>query len=161
MTDITERIHSYRESTRGLWNTFLRPSAGSDLSFDTVERFSHIAEEIFDELVLRPIGRDGFKPNQPREAYPFLRLIPVADPTPIMINRPTEQGMYWDDPIDYLKVDGLRLLFIECFDWDVLGFREMQYYRTRIMECKEHPHLTGRQALLDAHYVRVEAEEAS
>jgi hypothetical protein len=88
-------------------------------------------------------------------------LTPIVDPFPIMIARPSTSGKYWDDPVNRLRLSGVSLLFIDYFDWDRFGYIDMQYYRVRILSCDEHPHLVGREALLDVHHASVYFEDPS
>lgn len=159
MKDATLLLNSYRECARGLWNNFLRPRAEPYVSFDAVDAFSGICAALFAELVLRPLGKSGFTKTSADEVYPFLLLKPLVDPFPLMVARPSTSGKYWDDPVDSLGLVGVSLLFIDYFDWDRFGYIDMQYYRAKISSCNEHPHLVGREVLLDVHHARVDFED--
>jgi hypothetical protein len=63
--------------------------------------------------------------------------------------------MYWDDPVKRLDTAGLSLVFEGFFDWERFGYIDYQYYRVRITQCHEHPHLVGREALVDVHFASV------
>ena len=156
MKDVTEAMHQYREGARGLWNSFLRRNATPYVDFDAVEGFAVIREKLFDELVLRSLGQHGFRRANRSLPYPFLRIDPTTDPLSIMIARPTsDRNRYWDDPINKLAQRGVRLAFIDHFDWDDFGYLDFQYYRVQISECIEYPFLVGREALVDVHHARV------
>jgi hypothetical protein len=159
MADVTQQILSYRESARSLWNHFLRPGVEPYVDFDTIDAFSEICELLFDALVLRLIAKSGFKKGSAADPFPFLRMRPSVEPLPIMISRPSKEGRYWDDPVNRLGVKGLSLLFVDFFDWDRFGYIDLQYYRVKIAKCDEHPHVVGREALLDVHHAGVEFEE--
>ena len=88
MTDITDKMYAYRECARGVWNGTLRAVAEPYVDFDAVEAFAVIREVLFRQLVLRPIGQAGFTRARSSEPYPFLRLRPLMDPLPIMVNHP-------------------------------------------------------------------------
>lgn len=156
MEDVTHLLNSYRECARGVWNNFLRPEA----SFDRIDAFSALCERLLAELVLRPLGRPGHRKVAPSEPYPFLRVVPTADSMPIMINRPSKDGnKYWDDPVTQIGPQGVKLLLIDYFDWDQLGFIDLQYYRVKVESFDKHPHLVGREALLEVHHAKVLFEE--
>ena len=155
MTDVTEAMNAYRECARGLWNNFLRRGA----DFDMADTFSVLSDRLFGELVLRPLGERGYKKASVDDPYPFLRVMPVVDPVPIMINRPSQdRNKYWDEPVTKLGLKGLSLLFIDYFDWEQLGVLDLQYYRVRIVQSDEQPHVAGRVALVDVHYAQVAFE---
>lgn len=152
MEEVTHLLDSYRECARGVWNNFLRPGA----NFDRIDAFSVLCEGLLAELVLRPIGKLGHRKATPIDPYPFLLVVPIADPVPIMINRPSQdRNKYWDDPITQVGPEGVRLFFIDYFDWDQMGFIDFQYYRVRVAGFDKHPHLVGREALMDVHHARV------
>ncbi len=156
MQDATQLLYAYRETARTLWNNFLRPGAEPYVNFDAVEAFSEICERLFQEMVLRPLGMSGFKRTSDADPYPFLLLKPVADPVAVMVNRPSKEGRYWDEPVNRLAASGLAMQFISYFDWDQFGYIDLQYYRVRITRCDEHQHLVGREALVDVHHAGVE-----
>ena len=156
MQEVTNLLNTYRESARGLWNNFLRVEA----DFDRVDAFAQICEGLFGELVLRPVGKRGYSKPGVDDPYPFFRLLPTVDSVPIMINRPTQDGnKYWDDPVTRVSTQGTRLLLIDYFDWDQLGFIDLQYYRAKVAGFEKHPEVVGREALLEVHYVKVIFEE--
>ena len=144
---------TYREAARGLWNNFLRQEA----DFDRVDVFASIRSLLLDELVLKPLGKAGFKKAGVAEPYPFLRVVPAVDPLPVQVNRPSQDhNMYWDDPVESLSAKGLSLLFIDFFDWDDFGYIDFRYYRVKVTACAEHPEVLGRQALVEVGYANVE-----
>ncbi len=128
----------------------------ADADFDRVDAFSALCEILLAELVLRPLGKAGHRKAAPGDPYPFLRVVPTADSVPIMINRPSQDGnKYWDDPVTRVGQEGVKLLLIDYFDWDQMGFIDFQYYRVRVIGFDQHPHLVGREALLDVHHAKV------
>jgi hypothetical protein len=148
---------AYRECSRSLWNTTLRCDVRPYEDFDAIDAFAAIGNLLFKQVVLVPLGRASFARARRQDPVPFLRLRPIADPLPIMVNRPSPDGnMYWDDPATRLRAKGLSLLFVDYFDWDQFGYIDVQYYRVRIESCEEFPHLVGRAALVDVHHAEVE-----
>jgi hypothetical protein len=45
--------------------------------------------------------------------------------------------------------------FFSFFDWNQLDYRDFQYYHVLIAAFDEQPHLVGREALIERHYVHV------
>jgi hypothetical protein len=159
MTDVTPLLNAYRECARLVWNNFLRQRAEPYVDFDALDAFSGICSSLFVELVLRPLGKARFKRANADEPWPFLNVKPISDPFPVMISRPSAHGKYWDHPVTALALKGLSLALIDYFDWDRFGYIDMQYYMVRIILCDEHPDIVGRNALIDVHHARIEAEE--
>jgi hypothetical protein len=154
--DATQFLFTYRECARMLWNNFLRLGVEPYVNYDAVDAFSGICERLFEEMVLQNLRMSGFKRTSDADPYPFLVLKPRADPAPVMVHRSSEQGRYWDEPINRLAVSGLAMQFIGFYDWDDFGYIDLQYYRVRTARCEEHPHLVGREALVDVHHAGVE-----
>jgi hypothetical protein len=154
MQDVTELMNRYREACRLLWNGFLRnPQANGRISL-VDERycdFHRMRDVLFVALVLREIAHvetdvQFGTVNQP--VLPFLRI--VATPrSAILVNREVahSRNQYWDGAPTAVP-DDIDLRFIDYFDWDVVGYRDLAYYLTRIVGCPEHPDIVGRDALL-------------
>jgi hypothetical protein len=156
MKEVTELVQLYRECARSLWNRCLRPGA----DFNSVDAFGQICGALFEEVVLKPLDKRGYRKTQPSEAFPFIHVVPIADTIPIMINRPTNDGnKYWDEKIAVIPRRGSTLLLVDHFDWDQLGFIDFQYYRVRIGAFLAHPDLVGREALVEVQHCTVLAEE--
>jgi hypothetical protein len=158
--DVTTRLLTYREAARGLWNNFLRRELKGEADFEAVGRFHVICGALFEELVIRPLGMVDVELPDQGEPYPFL-IVRLASPDArVQVHRPTTDGRYWDDPVKRLKADGLRLHFIDFYDFDDFGFIDFEYFRVRIAECAEHLHLVGREALVEVPHAFVEFENA-
>lgn len=111
-------------------------------------------------LVLKPLRKFGFKKNGATKPYPFLLLVPTVDPLPIQVNRPSQdRNMYWDDPVQSLRAEGLSLQFIDFYDFDDFGYIDLRYYRVKIVECMDHPEVLGRHALVEVGDASVEFRE--
>jgi hypothetical protein len=152
MVDATDILNRYREVSRLLWNNFFLPRRPD---FDDVKAFDRIGKVLFAELVLRELSPEEAERGE-RRGGP-LWVVPDADRIPIMVNRPSPDGnLYWDDPtMSSIDKRGADLAFIDCFDWDLFGYRELHYFRVRIVRCPTSPALQGREALLEAYQVRV------
>lgn len=157
--DVTSRILTYREAARGLWNTYLRKELQRAVDFEALARFRAICDALFEELVLGPLGVAEFERPREGEPYSFLKVHPKAPDVPIRIRRPSADGnRYWDDPVTRLRAKGLLLRFVEFYDFDDFGFIDLQFFLVRVDECEEHPHLIGREALVEVRHGLVEFE---
>jgi hypothetical protein len=158
MRDVTELMNNYREACRLLWNRFYR---APDSDFETVSAFEHVCQLVFQDLVLAELGRTDIAIRRPPAALEFLRVIPIADTVPIMVNR-SGQGQsntYWDDPLREIRRDDALLFYQDCYDWDVRGFRDFHYYLVELRGHSQRPDLDGRKALIEAPHARVMALE--
>ncbi len=45
--------------------------------------------------------------------------------------------------------------FLAFFDWNQLDYRDLQYYHVSIAIFDKHPHLVGREALIERQHARV------
>lgn len=154
--DVTKLMLAYRECARAIWNDTMRPDAEPYVDFDAVDAFRTIQAVVFEQLVLRPLRMSAFKRTTARDVFPFLLVRPKGDSMPAMVNRPSpDRNLYWDDPVTLLRKHGLSAAFIGFHDWSDFGYIDMQHYRVRIEQCSEHPHLVGREALIDVHHADV------
>lgn len=155
---ITERIHEFREAIRHLWNSYMRNSA----TWDTVDEFGKIAEILFSESVLCRAGVDarpipmGLGPEVLTE---YRLLADHSGRLPLHPNRDIPATGYWDYPVNWIPAEGPYTIHPICFfDFDVKGWRRIQFYRARIIQCTSHPEIEGRDALIECAYVDIEAE---
>lgn len=156
MEDITHLLHRYRECARVLWNNSLR----EDADYRTVDTYAQVKVLLFDEIVLAAIGKAGYARLASDDPYPFLKVVPRGDGVPIMINRPSATGGWtWDDPVDRLGREEADLRLMEYFDFEQMGYLDLQYYRARIITFPKHRGLEGREALLEVQYARVFLED--
>lgn len=169
-TAVTKLMNTYRECVRHLWNTyFLDLLSIVENQWDVSDEFDEICTTLFSSLVLNPIGCTSHKKSQRYEGFPTplscLHVVPSAkDGVPIQIAREIQSFTYWDYPIDVIKPLEVDLRFIDFFDFDVLGYKEFEYYRVRIVDSSEYPDIIGRDALLKTRYATVffvdESEES-
>lgn len=150
MTDITDRMHNYRECVRHIWNTHFRADAERSQDWDLRDEFYDAALILFRALVLhgREVEETDLLADYHGDQQPllFLRLV-IETSSQVLINRTGRSG-YWDDPVAQLEKGDCELRFIQFFDWSDLGFRDFAYYRVRIVDSSRYPHLVGRDALL-------------
>jgi hypothetical protein len=144
-------------SARSVWNTAFWPDKDFR-DWNSVERFQEIQRILFDHLVLFKLDREYPSDDLFRKPIPYIRVAPSSSfGCPIMIARPTPEvplGL-WDDPVDRVTAAQVDLHFREFFDWNLLDYRDFQYYRVSIASFEEQPHLVGREALIERQYVKV------
>jgi hypothetical protein len=154
MEDATNFMNRYREACRLLWNNFLRdPDADGRISLAD-ERycdFRWMQTVLFTALVLREIGQDDIEVRFGTRGQPpidFLRVVATPRSAMLVNREPAHSGsQYWDGSPTSVPSE-IDLRFIDYFDWDVVGYRDLAYYLTRIVGCREHPDIVGRDALL-------------
>lgn len=166
MIDITYLLNEYRESARSLWNTRFLKQVSSIESWDIYDEFDDICTQLFSSLVLRPIGRLDYKkvPTYKRSSAPllFLKVIPVVDTSiPINIARERTYTGYWDYPLECVKSDEVDMRLIDLFDFDLLGFRDFQYYRVQIVSSSLSQELIGRDALISCNHVKINFDDTA
>jgi hypothetical protein len=154
MTDITADIHVYRETARHLWNSCLRNIGGP--SATTIEAFDRICEELFSAIVLDPHGIEESPEQLNIQGFRGLRVVPgVAQGTPILINRTTPPGPYWDDPLVMVRPEDIQLSLIGLFDWDSYSNIDMRFLRVHVNDCRVKPEVIGREALIEVFHSKV------
>lgn len=168
-TDITKLMNKYRECARHLWNTYFLEQLSSQYQWDISDEFDQICTMLFSSLVLNQIGGTSCKKSYRYEQFPepliCLHIVPSAEAgAPIQIAREVKSFTYWDYPIDLVKPLDVDLRFIDFFDFDVLGYKDFEYYRVRIVGSYKYPDIVGRDALINTHSVNVffvdESEES-
>lgn len=156
---ITQEVNMFRETLRHLWNTCLR----IDADWDSVEVFSEISRMIFEEHIVSRLGIDA--PPIPLDAggeyiSQYRIFTEGKGKLPLSVNRDIPAAGYWDYPIEWIPPEmnhDLRL--ISFYDFDVLGWRLLEYYRVRIVECESNPELAGRDALIRCSAVDIDVTD--
>jgi hypothetical protein len=162
MEDVTESFDHYRISARSVWNAAFWPHS-CFRNWDCFGQFQEIARILFDQLVLFRLGREFPFDSVFRMPIPFFHLAPSSPSgCPIMIARPIPEvpiGL-WDDPVNRVNPGQVEMSFLDFFDWNLLDYRDYQYYRVSIAAFAEQPHLVGREALIERQYAKVFIAEA-
>lgn len=155
MPDITDSVNRYREAVRHLWNTAFR---ATPVNWDTHDRFSRVATELFSALVLEPAGASEQQLPEMFERNPahFQRIAisPASDQIPILINRELQSHGYWDHPINTLRKGDAEIRLSRFFDWDELGERDFHYALVYIVSWRNHDELANRFALAECGHIR-------
>jgi hypothetical protein len=92
-------------------------------------------------------------------AIDFLR-VELQVEVPVMISRIKDQGSYWDHPLRRLA-PGDDLRFIDFYDFDESGYRDLQYCQVEIRKSPQHPAVVGHIALIEVQYVTVVVEDSA
>ena len=156
---LNEMMNMFRLASRELFNHFFHVSNVTDEfgvpikpysngARDVEERFSHVQEVLFENLVCEPakLTHLAYGTLQP-EILVELR----SDFCSIMLNREINSG-YWDFPLREVTRDA-RLHFITFFDWDNLDYRDNRYVRVQVADWPSHPEAVGKDALIESQYV--------
>ena len=166
MRDVTHLMDHYRVVARTIWNAgfWSQPDLQN---WDSRDHFRQIRKLLFNALVTARLDETdegcsctdlGALPDR------TLQVVPLDSTTvPIMIQRPRGEGQagYWDDPVKEIKASDAKLVFIDYFDWNEMGYIDFQYYKARIVSFASQPHLVGREALLEHQNANVFADVAS
>lgn len=159
--DITDAFELYRESVRHLWNTFflirVQKAETFDQKWDLADQFQEANALLLKSLILTELDEACCEMRSYADLTHLLRVVPDSTrEVPIMVNRPSSDGnKYWDEPLNRVMASDVILEFLECFDWDQIAYRDFAYYRVKIRSFHLHPNLVGREALIEARYVRL------
>ncbi len=156
---LTDEIHLFRETTRHLWNTYLMRGA----DYGSVNVFKDICLKLFEKQILSQLNLNG-APIPIESEKPVLKEYRIFmkgnGKLPIHVNRNFPPSGYWDYPIDWIPPEASPDINPICFyDFDLLGWRKLEYYRVRIMGCTSHPELSGRDALIRCDHTEIELVE--
>ena len=160
MRDVTHFMDHYRVVARTLWNAgfWSQPYLQN---WDSRDHFRQTRKLLFNALVMARLDETdevctdlGAVPDR------TLQVVPLDSATvPIRIQRPREgdqsHNHYWDDPVKEIKASDAKLVFIDYFDWNEMGYIDFQYYKVRIVSFACQPHLVGREALLEHQNAKV------
>ena len=129
MRDVTPVLDHYRIAARSVWNSTFWPDPDFR-NWDALERFQEIQRILFDELVLRKLGRKWPPEDIFRKPIPFLHVVPSSQCVSVMIEkpRPNDRNCYWDDPVRSVTRGEAELHFQAYFDWNELDYQDFLYY---------------------------------
>ena len=159
--DVTQLFNEYRECVRNLWNIhFLKQMSETSSDWDVFERYDDVCSMLFASLVLNQVDREKYKKasayvNSP-EPLLFFRVIPAVEiGVPVNISREKNNLHYWDHSINFIKPNETDMRFIDFFDLDLLGFRDFQYSRIKIVNSNIHPELIEHDALIGCNQIKI------
>jgi hypothetical protein len=154
LRNVTAVFDHFRVSARSIWNSAFWPVPEFREGY-YIGQFEWIAKILFDTLVLSRLVLDFPSEDLFHKPIPSFQVVPASQAIPIMIQRsPTETG-YWDDPVKQVSLGKVEMHFIDFFDWNQMAVLDYRYYRVSIRRFEEHPHLVGREALIETHCAKV------
>jgi hypothetical protein len=161
---LTQDIERFREAARHLWNGYMRIDDTNSTSWDTVEEFCKIANTLFAECVLarNQLPHPTIPMDQGISPLVEYRIIAHANAgIHLLVNRDMPASGYWDHPITWIPWTDMNVIHpISFFDFDVRGWRRIQYYQARIVNCPSNPEINGRDALIECADVKIETTTA-
>jgi hypothetical protein len=147
---LDELINRFRLASRELFNNYFRvdiPSSSDPWLVE--ERFSNVQEGLFKMMVTEPASLSRIEYG---ELQTEIVVELQSDFAPWLLNREKDSG-YWDaDPKEVTRE--AKLQFISFFDWDQLSYRDNTYVRVLVVDWPAEPSVIGRNALIEAQYVR-------
>lgn len=158
MNSISKEMNAYRECIRHLWNTYFLNQISEEENWNAHDSFEEISTRLFSALVLTPINKSSYSKSHAYDAHQnpllFLHVVPSLEAgVPVKINREINASGYWDHPVHFVKPNDVDLRFIDFFDFDLLGYRDFEYCRVRIVGASESEDLIERDALLRCRHV--------
>jgi hypothetical protein len=148
---LDEMLILFRLASRELFNQYFHihdPYINN--GWEYYERFKEVEKILFQKMVTEPSSIEDIEYGDPH--HNIIVQLRDIDSAPIMINRGIDSG-YWDYPITQISKD-IKMIFINFFDWDQLGYRDYKYVKTKILGCPFNSELSGKQALIEVEYVR-------
>jgi len=163
MQDVTSLLNCYRECVRNLWNTYFVNRTSTE-GWDLFDEYDNICVKLFASLVLNEVDKHTHKKSSAFIQFPepllFLHVVPSAKSgIPVNICRKKGDACYWDNPTILIKPDETDMRFIDFFDFDLLGFRDFQYCRARILSSNVNSDIVGLDALLLCNYAKIFLED--
>jgi hypothetical protein len=147
---LDDLMNRFRLASRELFNNYFRvdiPSSGDPWLVE--ERFSNVQDELFQMMVTEPASLSRIEYGDLQtEIIVELR----SDSAPWLLNREKNSG-YWDAEPNEVTRDA-QLKFKAFFDWDQLSYRDNIYVRVLVVDWPARPSVVGRDALIEAQYVR-------
>lgn len=166
--EITHLMNRYRECVRHIWNLFFLELLTEEAQWDISDEFDEICVKLFSSLVLNPMGCLSLKKSSSYERSPIplpcLSVVPSSElgSASIHINTEKEKASgYWNYPFDTIKSTDVALCFIDCFDFDKLGYKNLEYYMVRIVDSSKNSDIIGRNALIRANCTQIFFEEGA
>ena len=154
--EITEDINQFREAARHIWNSSIRTNA----NWDSADAFSKICKTLFAELVLsrNDLNVSVIPIDSNSEYLSEYRIYMEGNgKLPLMVNRDVPASGYWDHPVNWISPEQENDIRPICFfDFDLLGWRDLKYFRVKVLKCQSNPEIEDREGLIECKNVRVE-----
>lgn len=130
-----------------------------DADWDSVDIFKDICLKLFEDQIIYRLNIKA--PPIPMESDEILNEYRIfskfENSLPILVNRDIPPSGYWDHPVNWIPSgDNHSICPICFFDFDIRGWRKMEYCRVRVIECKSNSELNGRDALVKIDNIEIE-----
>ncbi|MEN8265223.1 MAG: hypothetical protein ABFR82_17390 [Nitrospirota bacterium] len=161
--DVTKYMNKYRECVRNLWNVyFLNQDSPQDI-WDIADQFDQVCTILFSIFILNQGGCIDYRKSCVTDKNPnplfVLHVYPSPETgVPIKINREVNPSGYWDHPVDTILTPDVDLRFIDYFDFNLLGIRDFEFYRVRILDAPNELDIIGRDALIKTDHAIVKLQ---
>ena len=156
MREITHLMHTYRECSRHLWNSYFSVRDDTSALWEAYEGIRALLLEslVVNELLLEDLGEgDNVGP-------PILVVVPVATKAVLLIERPSASGRYWDQEKDMVVgPDEIKLAFVDYYDFSEYPVKDFRFYLCKVLSFPRHEEYEGRAALVDVLSARVFHED--
>jgi hypothetical protein len=151
-------IQRYCECARSVWNSFL---LRDDVDEFAVKRFDGIRRLLFQAIVLAPLDLDDDR-QADDEPFTHLQVIAGTGPLTVLVEQPSKDGdRYWEAAPKDLDFSGAQMQFVDLFDWDPQGFRDMSLVMAWIISGPPGGDLDRRYALFERQSVTVVVKDMS
>ncbi len=118
--------------------------------------YGEIRRLLFRAIVLAPLDRVDAEQPEEGEPWPFLQVTVTSEVATVLVQRPSEDGnQYWERAAEETDLSDAELFFIDLFDWDPEGFRDLALVLAVVMHSPKNPELNGRFVLLERGSVSV------
>lgn len=160
MIDLTHTVTMYRECLRNIWNLFLINYIPTEDKWTYVDCFDNIIVQLF-SMFLTQYKSDGYLLESDflaSRSNPIMNIhiVPAFEyGVPISINRNIPPSGYWDYPKNIIEPKEVDLRYIGLFDFDLLGFRNFEFYLVRIVNSTTDKLVINRNALIRVKHAKV------
>jgi len=156
MKDVTDLVQDYRFALRNIWNHSIWRDA-SRRNWDSVNDLPALRLPLYNALVRAPLQLD------PAEAVFGDAFHVVPRPNPGFIQRlevrnqpdPHPGGAVWYPVTGMFAGQGLQLVLVDLFDWNLFDYLDLRYYLVEIQMFAAHPEFVGCRALVDVNEANV------
>jgi hypothetical protein len=164
MEDVTDIFQLYRLSLREIWNRAFW-SDPELRTWNSAHHFQALKPHLFRALVTEKLDRDACcltgNAADGRRFYIVPSIPSAGDDTRsaqvTILHEKPEGGWDWDRQV-VLKSSEVTMMFVDFFDWGLLGYRDLRYYLVKISHSNT-PELVGRAALVDVYDATVMTED--
>jgi hypothetical protein len=150
---IEKALYRYRDAKQLLWNNYFYSDSLDLVKTEPIETFTQIDRLLFSGIVLVPCGISLPEPYFPgMTAIPGIRFSQSTDMRQLNVHlrpyRETGKGDWELKTFDWIK--GLKMEFIDFFQWDSYSYLCMNQMLGRVVACSTHHELVGMEVILDA-----------